>query len=186
MIRACAFDLECSSLNADFGVIGAAVLHFNDQRRPVVLRGDELNPKWYKGLRSDDSAIVRKVAELLQTADILVAHNGVQFDLPFLQSRLARWGLPYFQPRKFIDPVWLARKHFRLSSNSLDAVCSHLGIEGKTPVSRRAWVEAFLDGSRAAMDEIVHHCKMDVKILVELVPYVKPYCRQFDTRGSAW
>src|SRR5262249_51982400 len=107
MLTVAAFDLETSSLNGDYGILGVAVIQpAGEEIPPIVLRGDELNKKWATR-RSDDRAIVKEVSEELQSYDILIAHNGAAgrsgFDIPFLQARLARWSLPPFPRKKIID-----------------------------------------------------------------------------------
>src|SRR5262245_47444543 len=176
-----AFDLETSSLNGDYGSLGVAVIHPAGEENPIVLRGDVLNKNW-KTKRSDDSAIVKEVAEELSSYDILIAHNGAAgrfgFDIPFLQARLVRWGLPPFPRKKIIDPVQIARNQLRLSGHSLESIAGHLGLEQKMRLANSVWVEAFLDGTRAAMDLIVERCKSDVRILCEIVKSIKGYCHQ--------
>lgn len=188
MLSVAAFDLETSSLNADYGILGVAVIQPGDGTEPIVFRGDLMNRKW-KTRRSDDSAIVKAVGDALQGYDILVAHNGSTgrgFDLPFLQARRAKWGFSPLPRMKIIDPVQIARQQFRLSSNSLRSISAHMGLPPKMELAPSVWLEAFLDGDKDAMDTIVERCKSDVAILVEIVKRVKGYCRQLDHRGSAW
>lgn len=188
MLTIAAFDLETSNLSGDYGVLGVAVVQPSTARAPVVYRADEICKDWAKG-RSNDREIVRRVAESLASFDILIAHNGATgrgFDVPFLQSRLARWGLPAFPRKKMIDPVQIARNQFRLSSNSLESISAHLGLEPKMKLPPSVWLEAFLDGDKRAMDRIVARCKSDVKILCDIVKVVKSYCQQLDHRGSSW
>jgi uncharacterized protein YprB with RNaseH-like and TPR domain len=184
-----AFDLETTNLNADYGILMAAVVRTNYSKKPIIFRGDETNPKW-KTKRSDDSEIVRAVSEELQKHDILVAHNGATggwgFDIPFLQTRLAKWNLPPFPRKKLIDPVQIARKQFRLSSNSLASVAGHLGLENKMYLAPDVWTQAALDGDKKAMDQIVARCSSDVRILVCIVAHIKSYCATLDHRGSSW
>ena len=171
MITSAAFDLETSSLNADFGIVLCAVVK-PAGGKPIVFRADELNKKW-KTRRSDDSAIVSAVAEELQKYDLLAGHNAAYFDIPFLQSRLSRWGLPLMPKMRLIDPWWIIRRQLKLSSNSLERASDFLGFNQKTPVSGQVWMQAYLDGNLDAMSEIVKHCIADVDMLEELVRKVK-------------
>ena len=160
-MRACSFDLETSNLNANFGIILCAVVKpFDGTCR--VFRGDAY-PKWKKH-RSDDSALCHDIMEELQRYDIWIAHNGTNFDIPFLRTRLMRTGIRMPQP-KIVDPVRLARRYLRLGYNSLEQVAAHFGIYGKTKVEGHYWMEATLDGSVVAMNYIVEHCIADVRLL---------------------
>jgi uncharacterized protein YprB with RNaseH-like and TPR domain len=184
-ITSACFDLECSSLNADFGVILCAVIKPADRKKPVVLRGDDY-PSWRKG-RSNDESITKAIAAELQNYDILVAHNGHKFDMPFLRSRMERWSLPPFPKKKLIDPVLLARNNLKLSWNSLEKVAEHLRIEmNKTPVTGETWIRAALDGDVEAMDYIAEHCLRDTLILERVLNRLKEYCSTFNHYGSGF
>ena len=189
MLSVAAFDLETCNLNADYGILGVAVVKTTATKKPIVFRGDQLNKRW-KTRRSDDSAIVKAVAEELKRHDILIAHNGAAvrfgFDIPFLQARLAHHGMPVFPRMKIIDPVQIARKNFRLSGYSLETIANHLGLEMKMKLPPSVWTEAFLDGCPKAMDTLVARCVSDVRILCGVVDAVKGYCATLDSRGSSW
>ena len=184
MISTCCFDLETSSLNANFGIVLCAVLRGSDKKRPIVLRGDTYEA-WASN-RSNDSDLVGSIADALSCYDVLVAHNGARFDIPFLRTRMARWGLPAFPNKKVVDPVQLARNKLRMSSNSLAALASLIQAGEKTVVDANMWLEASLDGNKQAMDYIVKHCIRDVEILEKVADAVKPYCSAFNTYGSGY
>jgi hypothetical protein len=93
MITIATFDIETSHLCADFGVIlCAAVKPHIKGAKPEVFRGDELNPDW-DTKRSNDKPVVRSLLDALNDYDVLIAHNGLKFDLPFIRTRLAKWNL---------------------------------------------------------------------------------------------
>ncbi len=60
----------------------------------------------------------------------LIAHNGVGFDLPFLQAELEAAGLPRLQ-NALTDTLLMARRKFPGAPASLDALCSRFGIDTK-------------------------------------------------------
>lgn len=186
MISSAIFDLETSALEGDRGIILCAVIKSSLQKKPIVIRTDDLNPKWKTGLRGDDEAAVRRIAEILEKHDVLVAHNGSRFDMPFLRTRMARWGLKRLPDMKLVDPCSIAWRKFRLRSNSLGAIADHIGLKDrKTPLDMSTWADAILNGSRAAMDLIVKHCIADVRVLEGVLELVKPFVRVLDDRGSA-
>ena len=183
MIGSACFDLECSSLQADFGIILAAVIK-TPFKKPKIFRSDKLNPKWSK-TRSDDSKIVEAVADELRKYDILVAHNGVDFDLPFLRTRLMIHDLPPLPNFKIVDPVKIARKNLRLGSNRLERIASMLGVNQKKNVDGQVWLRAILDGDKKAMDQITDKCVSDVLMLESIIDYLKPYTSFLNSWGSA-
>jgi uncharacterized protein YprB with RNaseH-like and TPR domain len=182
-IQVATFDIETSNLNADFGIILCAVIKPSHSKKSIVFRGDRY-PNWDKK-RSNDSALVEDIAAELSKYSILIAHNGLRFDLPFIRTRQLRYGKAPMPEIKIIDPVLIARNKLRLSSNSLRRVTEHVGCGGKTEVHGHQWLEAALDGSRKAMNYIVEHCIADVEILETMARQISPYVKQINSWGSA-
>ena len=60
----------------------------------------------------------------------LIAHNGISFDLPFLQAELEGAGLPKLQ-NEIVDTLLLARRKFPGAPANLDALCARFGIDTK-------------------------------------------------------
>lgn len=185
MISTAIFDLETSDLNGDRGIVLCGCVKSSKHRGIITVRSDETNPNWDRGKRANDKETVKRIAAILSDHDVVAAHNGVRFDLPFLRTRLARWGLPRLPDLKVVDPLNLAWRKLRLHRNTLASLQDHLGVSHvKTPLALSKWMEAILDGSRSAMDEIVAHCVADVKVLDAVLDLVKPYVKQLDDRGS--
>lgn len=183
-VSCCCFDLETTNLSADFGVVLCGVVK-PGHGKPIVFRADKLNPKWDTA-RDDDSAVVKAIVAELSKHDIWVAHNGAKFDVPFLRTRLLRWGLEQLPNAKLIDPVWLARNKLRMSFNSLGQVANLLSCNTKTEVRPDQWLRASLGGCRKAMDYIVKHCVADVLVLEQVVGALKGYSTTFNTYGSGY
>jgi uncharacterized protein YprB with RNaseH-like and TPR domain len=181
--RMCAFDLETTSLSADLGVILCAVLK-EPRQRPTILRIDETSADW-AAQPEDDQRLVDELARRLETYDVWLAFNGLGFDLPFLRSRLAHWGLKPLATRILVDPYLIARRKFRLSSDSLATLAAYLDLGRKVRVPPGVWMRAALQGDRAALNQIVRHCKRDVLLLERLIPHLKAYCTQLNSWGSS-
>lgn len=184
MIEAASFDLETSHLDADFGVILVAVVK-PAGGHPKVFRLDELS-KDFDRRRSYDKPLVKALVDELEQYDILAAHNGVRFDLPFLRARMLKWGLPPLKNFKVVDPCQLSRNKLKLSGNSLDKCTSFLGFNTKTQVDGDLWVKAALDGNRKAMNYIAKHCVEDVIMLEQWVRKMKGYISTYNGWGSAY
>lgn len=178
------FDLECTSLNADFGVVLCGVV-LPAGGKPVILRADKLNKHW-DTKRSDDSAVVKAIVHELAKYDIWIAHNGNRYDVPFLRTRLARWNLPPLPTAKLVDPVMLARNKLKMSYNSLNQIANYLGVNSKTEVMGEQWLAASLDGCRKSMNYIVEHCVQDCYVLDRVVGRIKSYVGNLNTWGSAY
>jgi DNA polymerase-3 subunit epsilon len=76
-----------------------------------------------------DPRVARAFVEYVDDAE-LIAHNGVAFDLPFLNAELAHAGEPMLR-NSIVDTMLLARRKFPGSPASLDALCNRFGIDLK-------------------------------------------------------
>jgi uncharacterized protein YprB with RNaseH-like and TPR domain len=186
MIKTLVLDLETTDLEADRGVMLCACYESSDEPGAVVaLRQDETN-KRFKTTRGDDKALVKAVMAVVADHDVVVAHNGARFDLPFLRTRALFWDLPPLLEIKTVDPLQIAWRKFRLHSNRLGSLSDHLGLKDKkTPLDLSVWARATLNGDIKAMDLIVEHCVADVRVLSAVLGKVRKFIRQLDDRGSA-
>lgn len=180
-------DIESTALYADLGVV--LCMSYESSTQPGVvrtLRTDELNPKdWKRGVRGNDREMVKKANEVIRDHDIVVAHNGRFFDIPFLRTRALVHRLAPLHDMVIVDPVRVARNKLRFQRNTLQRMLDTLGIaEQKTPLDLSVWMDVLHNGNPDAMDTIVEHCEADVRALSGLLPFVRPFIRQFDAGGS--
>ncbi len=173
------FDLETSNLNADLGVLLCAALAIND--KPVRLFSQrEFNDKFEVRHYSGDGVLCRVVAEALADCDILCAHNGQFFDLPFLRGRLAIHKLQNLRTMPLLDPCLVSRRKFRFGRHDLRSLAARLSVGGKTPVDATTWQRATLDGDEDAWLQIETHCKRDVEILRRVAGSFRGLLRGFE------
>ncbi|MCB2098440.1 MAG: DNA polymerase III subunit epsilon [Parvularculaceae bacterium] len=76
-----------------------------------------------------DEKVARSFVDFVGDAE-LVAHNGVSFDLPFINAELENAGMTRLT-NPIVDTLHLARRKFPGSPASLDALCSRFGIDTK-------------------------------------------------------
>ncbi|MBI2804670.1 MAG: ribonuclease H-like domain-containing protein [Planctomycetes bacterium] len=177
----CAFDLETTNLSADFGVVLCGVTQIGGE--PYALHSQrELSPMWHS--RSDrDFEVVQALLHELGRADFWIAHNGANFDIPFLQTRAAKWGLAFPPTRPLLDPVILSRRKFRLSSNRLETLARVFNCPPKTPLHPGDWLAATLARDEPAIKRIEKHCIRDVQILNALAPRFRGMWRHLSSTG---
>lgn len=94
-----------------------------------AVQGSVLTPK--EVLAHDPERIVREAWELLDECDILVAHNGKNFDVKMLNAYFLSYGLPPPSSYKVIDTLHMAKRKFRLEYNSLDFIAKYLKVTNK-------------------------------------------------------
>lgn len=160
-------DIECTSLNADFGYIICWCIKpagKSEIQHAEITRGEVLD-------YTMDHRIVLELLTEMESYDALYVHWGAdwRFDVPFIRSRAYAWGIEQFLPesgRVFIFDTWpISRKKLKLHSNRLDSIADILGVKTKkTPLSGTIWRFAAL-GHPDAVASVLHHNFNDVRIL---------------------
>ncbi|MDE2098147.1 MAG: ribonuclease H-like domain-containing protein [Patescibacteria group bacterium] len=166
------WDLETTSLKADFGFVLAAGFKFLGEKKVTVLSiGD-----FHSGnFRAREKALVQKFVDVLSSADISVTHNGQRYDHPWINAKCLEHGIPLPPPIPQVDTLQIARKHLKaVSRKRLDTLSYYLGTsEEKTPVEGKIWVDAAI-GDRKALKYIIDHCRADVLVLEEVYLRLRP------------
>ncbi len=129
----------------------------------------------------DDSALVKSLVDLIDEADIVVAHNGLRFDIPWINGRALVHGITPPSPVKYIDTLLVARKQFRFPINSLKALGEFLSCDNKKLTHPEfpgfdLWLEC-LKGNPKAWGEMVAYNEMDVYLLEEVYLKMRPWIR---------
>jgi len=173
------FDIESTNLNATFGTIlciGYSWLGQDKVYVPTIL--DDSN----KNLLSD-RALVEKFSRVYNQADYAVGHYAKRFDVPMIQSKLLKYGLPPLAPIPLIDTWRIARDNFKLHSNRLATLEEFLGVEhSKTPITFDDWLQA-AHGNKKALRQVVNHCRLDILVLKEVFEKIRPWISNEPARG---
>lgn len=128
--------------------------------------------------KSNDKSIVQSIYKLLDEADIVVAHNGKDFDLKHILTRGLIHQLPPPSPYHVVDTLKEARKHFKFLSNSLADLCKDLGLpekgkHGKFPGFELWW--QCLRNNDEAWAELREYNMQDIVTLEALYLRLRPY-----------
>lgn len=78
-----------------------------------------------------DKSIVQDMWKLFDEADIIIAHNGDQFDIKKTQQRFSFYRMNPPSPFKTVDTKKIAKKYFSFNSNSLNDLGVTLGFGKK-------------------------------------------------------
>lgn len=134
-----------------------------DEKQTQVLGLDDF-PNFNKD-PADDSDLIKKLHELFNQADILIAHNGNRHDQRKSNTRFVYHGLTPPSPYQQIDTYRLAKKKFSFSSNSLADLAKFLKVPvGKKKILPEVWEEC-MQGNRQAFAELKSYNKRDVAVL---------------------
>jgi hypothetical protein len=185
-LKQAVFDLETFSLDRGWGVlmVGSILVHGDGPDAKLYTFDLTESPKW-PDVRSDDSDLAARILQVLSTCQILYAHNGLRYDVPWLNSLALKYGMPRLNA-KLIDPVQVARNKYRIGSNSLSALSSFLGLEeSKMPVPPEVWRTALFDNNAESWKILRERCESDVRILNQVAGMVSLDVGMIDRFGSA-
>lgn len=135
---------------------------------------DSLSSK--EAINENDDRIVTSLWLLLDEADIIIAHNGNQFDIPNINTRCILHKLPPPSPYKQIDTLKIAQQQFGFTHNSLDALAGFFGIEGKVDTDFQLWKDCIYGNEEALLKMEIYN-QNDVIILEKIYNFLKPYAK---------
>ncbi len=125
--------------------------------------------------KPNDKELVDELADLIDQADVVVAHNGDRFDLATLNSRLIAHGHQPLDPHKSVDTLKIAKSIFRFPSNSLNSLAIYLGIEiEKIKVDFSLWSRC-MENDISAFEEMLEYNIMDVFVLEQVYLKLRPF-----------
>lgn len=132
------------------------------------------DPKRFAKDIHDDTHVLEVFHKVLSEADVIVAHNGDNFDYRYLKTRMLKHGLSALPPVTSIDTYKVAKQQFMFNSNKLDYLGKFLGLGGKKSTPKGLWLEV-LAGSQKAIQTMVDYNKRDVTLLRDVFLKLRPY-----------
>lgn len=132
--------------------------------------------------KEDDSRLLVDMWNLLNEADIVIAHNGVNFDCAILNGRFLKYGLHPPMPYKVIDTLRHAQKQFNLPSYKLDYLGQYLGIGCKIKTEFDLWINC-LNGDKKALEEMRIYNIQDVRLLEDVYLRMRSYIQPHPNLG---
>lgn len=136
--------------------------------------GDILTPE--ESIRENDSRIVDSLYQLIDSADIIVAYNGRNFDIPYMNQRFLYYGYPPYTPVHIVDPYETAKNVFRFSSNKMDNLATQLGLQNKLSTDFDLW-KGCVNGNRECLNRMLEYNKQDVVVLEEIYCRILPWIK---------
>ena len=140
------------------------------------------DPKRFKKDPTDDYHVCRVLHQMMQNADVLVAHNGDSFDKPYVETRLIYHGFPPLPPIPTIDTKLVAKKRFRFNNNRLDYLAQYFKVGKKQETEKGLWLKV-LQGDPKAVRTMLVYNKHDVRLLERVYKRLAPYAQNVLNRG---
>jgi uncharacterized protein YprB with RNaseH-like and TPR domain len=135
--------------------------------------------KGYKNGSDNEKKLLKDIWELLDEADVVVAHNGYSFDIKKLNARFIDQGYTPPSPYKIVDTKRDLKSIAAFSSNRLNWLCKQLGIGQKT-MQHQDWSlwEGCINGDKSSWKKMKEYNRHDVVLLEELYLIIAPWIRQ--------
>ena len=119
-----------------------------------------------EAIKKDDSRVCRKLWELMDKADVIIAHFGDEFDIKKSNSRFYINGLMRPSPFLSIDTVKASRKVFAHTSNKLDYLSWINSRKHKLKTDLSLWINC-MNGNAESLAYMQKYCDIDMLLLEE-------------------
>ena len=142
-------------------------------------QGEKVKGYTLDDFKGNKKKLVEKLHEVLSQAEVLVAHNGKNFDFKWANRAFITYGLKPPTPTKQIDTLLIARSKFNFNSNHLTDLGKLLGVGQKTETGGFELWKACMAGDKKAFKKMLLYNKNDVELLEKvynkLVPWMTNY-----------
>ena len=129
----------------------------------------------YAKNKENDKALLLFLWDLLDQADVVIAHNGDAFDLKKIAARLLFHKINPPSPYKTFDTLKAARRFFKIDSNRLDDLGAYLGVGRKLPhTGKHLWFDC-MAGKPTAWKMMKRYNGHDVDLLEQVYERLKPW-----------
>ena len=161
-------DIHPAQIKKDWSIVcWSAKWLFNDK-----VYGEAVTPK--EAVTRKDYSVLGGLWNLMDKATHVVTHNGDDFDIKKMNTRLLVNGFPKPMPFRSIDTLRVLKNNFSFTYNKLDEVNKTLGLPRKVETSFKWWDECS-DGSKKYIDMMLKYNMQDVHILEELYLRLRPW-----------
>lgn len=166
------FDPELATQHGEWHLLSFAWKFKGDKKVQVIGLPDF--PGYQKN-KHDDKKLCEVLWKLLDEADIVVAHNGNDFDKRKLQARLLKHGMAPPSPSAWVDTKLSAHKHFKLNQNTLKYIASFLDVRQKIETGGfDLWFDCDR-GLETAWKKMLRYNKRDVEALEDIYERLLPW-----------
>lgn len=131
----------------------------------------------YKKDKKNDFELIKKLHALFEEAEIIIAHNGDQFDIKKSNARFIFHGLEPPHNYKTIDTLKLARRYFKFDSNKLDYLGQYLKLGRKLPHTGKHLWFGCMDGDMKSWELMKRYNKQDIVLLEKVYKKLRGWAK---------
>lgn len=122
-----------------------------------------------------EEILVRRLHQLFDEADVVIAHNGDQFDQKMMNAKFIQFGLTPPSPYRSIDTKKVAKRYFRFNSNKLDDLGALLGLGRKVQTGGFSLWLGCMNNDKKAWAKMLRYNKQDVVLLEKIYLKLRPW-----------
>lgn len=112
-----------------------------------------------------DKSLTKALWKIIDEADIIIAHNGLAFDIKKSNAKFIEHGLTPPSPYKVVDTLKVARNKFKFNSNRLNDLGRYLGVGEKVKTGGFDLWLGCMANKAASWKLMVKYNKQDVLLL---------------------
>lgn len=128
---------------------------------------------------------VQALWDILDEADIAIAHNGARFDNKMANRFFVKEGMGPTSPYKTIDTLQVARGAFKFQSNSLNDLAEFLELGAKKKVTYADLEDDFLNNPTPRVERLMKQYNVqDVVLLEKIYLKLRPYIKNHPNLGD--
>jgi hypothetical protein len=131
----------------------------------------------YSKDREDDKQLLGSLWEMMDRADVTIAHNGDKFDMKKSNARFLHNGMGPPSPTKQIDTLKMARSAFAFNSNKLGDLANRLGHGVKEATGGFSTWKGCMAGDPKAWTKMRKYAKQDTALLPLIYHDLKPWMK---------
>jgi transposase-like protein len=122
----------------------------------------------------NDKRLVSGFWKLLDDADVVIGHNGRDFDIKKLNTRFMYNKINPPSSYKVIDTLISARSAFGMTFNKLDYLAQYLGMKRKKHTEFSLWVKCD-QGDKTALSDMREYNERDVEVLEDVYMRIRQW-----------
>ena len=136
----------------------------------------------YKKEPYNDREVVKKLYEVISSADRIVAHN-IAFDMRIAQARFIFHKLKPVKPPKTICTLKMARKVGLFPANTLKEVALFLGVKHKMETSKHIWQDIHFNKDPKAWRQMKRYNRIDTEVGIQIYKILRGWTGKAITKN---
>lgn len=129
----------------------------------------------YASDKKNDKEVMKVIWKVLDSADVVVAHNGAKFDIRKINARFIYHGMTPPSHYTVIDTLKVARKYFQFDSNSLDELGRYLKLGNKSDMGGFGTFKGCIEGDMDSWKRMIKYNRQDIVVLEKLYLQLRPW-----------